>query len=60
MQVGGAVVADNMIEAGPGFADVRALLAGEDINASATSRGIAAYLNASAATRRSRPGCYRR
>ncbi|AAV46199.1 caffeoyl-CoA O-methyltransferase [Haloarcula marismortui ATCC 43049] len=43
--VGGAVVADNMIEAGPlEFADVRALLAGEDINANETSRGIAAYL----------------
>jgi len=43
--VGGAVVADNMIEAGPlEFADVRALLAGEDIDANETSRGIAAYL----------------
>ena len=43
--VGGAVVADNMIEAGPlEFADVRALLAGEEIDANETSRGIATYL----------------
>ncbi|GGK76745.1 O-methyltransferase [Haloarcula sebkhae] len=43
--VGGAVVADNMIEAGPlEFADVRALLADEDTDANETSRGIAAYL----------------
>ncbi|WP_434530933.1 O-methyltransferase [Haloarcula sp. NS06] len=43
--VGGAVVADNMIEAGPlEFEAVQALLAGEDIDANETSRGIAAYL----------------
>ncbi|MDQ2072553.1 O-methyltransferase [Haloarcula sp. H-GB4] len=43
--VGGAVIADNMIEAGPlEFEAVQALLAGEDIDANETSRGIAAYL----------------
>ncbi|EMA09129.1 Predicted O-methyltransferase YrrM [Haloarcula vallismortis] len=43
--VGGAVVADNMIEAGPlDFEAVQALLDGEDIDANETSRGIAAYL----------------
>ncbi|WP_058995305.1 O-methyltransferase [Haloarcula sp. CBA1127] len=43
--VGGAVVADNMIEAGPlEFKEVRALLDGDDIDANETSRGIAAYL----------------
>ncbi|WP_336339615.1 O-methyltransferase [Haloarcula brevis] len=44
--VGGAVVADNMIAAGPlEFEDVRALLAGDDVDANETSRGIAAYLD---------------
>jgi len=43
--VGGAVVADNMIEAGPlEFEEVRGLLAGDDIDANEASRGIAAYL----------------
>ena len=43
--VGGVVVADNMIEAGPlDFEAVRALLAGDDIDANEASRGIAAYL----------------
>ncbi|MBX0324563.1 O-methyltransferase [Halomicroarcula sp. F13] len=43
--VGGVVAADNAIEAGPlEFEDVRALLAGEDVDANATSRGIATYL----------------
>ncbi|MGB9931829.1 O-methyltransferase [Haloarcula amylolytica] len=43
--VGGAVVADNMIEAGPlEFEEVQALLDGDDIDANETSRGIAAYL----------------
>ena len=43
--VGGVVAADNAIEAGPlEFDDVRALLAGESVEANATSCGIAAYL----------------
>lgn len=43
--VGGAVVADNMIEAGPlEFEEVRALLDGADIDANEASSGIAAYL----------------
>ncbi|QIO23536.1 O-methyltransferase [Haloarcula sp. JP-L23] len=43
--VGGVVAADNAIEAGPlDFEAVRALLAGEDVDANATSRGIATYL----------------
>ncbi|WP_254271707.1 O-methyltransferase [Haloarcula marina] len=43
--VGGVVAADNAIEAGPlDFDDVRALLAGEDVDANDMSRGIAAYL----------------
>jgi len=43
--VGGVVAADNAIEAGPlDFADIRALLAGEDVDASEESRGIADYL----------------
>jgi predicted O-methyltransferase YrrM len=42
---GGLVVADNAIEAGPiEFADIRALLAGESVAASAESEGIADYL----------------
>ncbi|WP_226023377.1 O-methyltransferase [Halomicrobium salinisoli] len=42
---GGVVVADNAIEAGPlDFADVRALLAGEDVDADGASRGVADYL----------------
>jgi predicted O-methyltransferase YrrM len=42
---GGIVAADNAIEAGPlDFDDVRALLAGEDVDANASSRGIADYL----------------
>ena len=44
--VGGVVAADNAIEAGPmEFDHVRALLAGEDVDADATSRGIADYLD---------------
>jgi len=43
--VGGVVAADNAIEAGPlDFGDIRALLAGEDVDAGEESRGIAAYL----------------
>jgi predicted O-methyltransferase YrrM len=43
--VGGVVVADNTIEAGPlDFDDVRALLAGESVDANATSHGVADYL----------------
>ncbi|NLV06285.1 O-methyltransferase [Haloarcula rubripromontorii] len=43
--VGGAVVADNMIEAGSlEFEAVQALLDGADVDANETSRGIAAYL----------------
>ncbi|WP_423998933.1 O-methyltransferase [Haloarcula salina] len=43
--VGGAVVADNMIEAGPlDFEAVRALLDGEDVDANEMSHGIATYL----------------
>ncbi len=43
--VGGVVAADNAVEAGPlEFADIRALLAGEDVAASDASRGIADYL----------------
>ncbi|MCU4798992.1 O-methyltransferase [Halobacteria archaeon HArc-gm2] len=43
--VGGIVAADNAIEAGPlDFDDVRALLAGEDVDANEMSRGIADYL----------------
>ncbi|KOX91863.1 methyltransferase [Haloarcula rubripromontorii] len=43
--VGGAVVADNMIEAGSlEFEAVQALLDGTDVDANETSRGIAAYL----------------
>ncbi|MFC7075779.1 O-methyltransferase [Haloarcula halophila] len=43
--VGGVVVADNAIEAGPlDFEAVRALLAGEDVAANEPSRGIAGYL----------------
>jgi len=43
--VGGVVAADNAIEAGPlEFADIRALLAGESVDASDASRGIADYL----------------
>ncbi|MFC7020497.1 MULTISPECIES: O-methyltransferase [Haloarcula] len=43
--VGGVVAADNAIEAGPlDFTDVRALLAGESVDANAMSRGIADYL----------------
>jgi predicted O-methyltransferase YrrM len=43
--VGGIVAADNAIEAGPlDFDDVRALVAGEDVDANAPSRGIAEYL----------------
>src|SRR6056297_1293697 len=43
--VGGVVAADNAVEAGPlDFADIRALLAGEDVAASDASRGIADYL----------------
>jgi len=43
--VGGVVAADNAIEAGPlDFDDVRALLAGEDVDANEMSRGIADYL----------------
>jgi len=44
--VGGAVVADNMIEAGPlEFADVRSLLDGDEVDANEASRGIAGYLD---------------
>ena len=43
--VGGVVAADNAIEAEPlEFADIRALLAGEDVDAGDASRGIADYL----------------
>ena len=43
--VGGVVAADNAVEAGPlDFAAIRALLAGEDVEANAASHGIAAYL----------------
>ena len=43
--VGGVVAADNAIEAGPlDFADIRALLAGADVDAGDASRGIADYL----------------
>ena len=43
--VGGAVAADNAVEAGPlDFADIRALLAGDSVDASEASRGIADYL----------------
>ncbi|MFC6757636.1 MULTISPECIES: O-methyltransferase [Haloarcula] len=43
--VGGVVAADNAVEAGPlDFADIRALLAGESVEASDASQGIAAYL----------------
>ncbi|WP_262178479.1 O-methyltransferase [Haloarcula laminariae] len=43
--VGGVVAADNVIEAVPlDFADIRALLAGESVEASDGSRGIADYL----------------
>ncbi|GGN96641.1 MULTISPECIES: O-methyltransferase [Haloarcula] len=43
--VGGVVAADNVVEAGTlDFEAVRALLAGEDVDANATSRGIATYL----------------
>ncbi|WP_324662798.1 O-methyltransferase [Haloarcula sediminis] len=43
--VGGVVAADNAVEAAPlDFADVRALLAGESVEASDASRGVAAYL----------------
>ncbi len=43
--VGGVVAADNAVEAAPlDFADVRALLAGESVEASDESRGVAAYL----------------
>jgi len=43
--VGGVVAADNAIEAGPlDFDDVRALLAGESVDASGASHGIADYL----------------
>jgi len=42
---GGIVAADNAIEAGPlDFDDIRALLAGEDVDANAMSHGIADYL----------------
>jgi len=42
---GGIVAADNAIEAGPlSFDDIRALLAGEAVDANAMSRGIADYL----------------
>ncbi|PSP94363.1 methyltransferase [Halobacteriales archaeon QS_4_62_28] len=45
--VGGIVAADNAIEAGPlAFEDIRAVLAGEDVNANPMSRGIAEYLEA--------------
>jgi len=45
--VGGIVAADNAIEAGPmEFDDIRSLLAGEDVDANAMSRGIAEYLGA--------------
>lgn len=43
--VGGVVVADNMIRAGSlDFDEVRALLAGEVVDANDLSRGVAAYL----------------
>jgi predicted O-methyltransferase YrrM len=43
----GIVAADNAIEAGPmEFDDIRSLLAGEDVDANAMSRGIAEYLGA--------------
>ncbi|MDS0282962.1 O-methyltransferase [Haloarcula onubensis] len=43
--VGGVVAADNAVEAGPlDFDDIRALLAGESVDASDASRGIADYL----------------
>jgi len=43
--IGGVVAADNAVEAGPlDFDDIRALLAGETVDASDASRGIAAYL----------------
>jgi len=43
--VGGVVAADNAVEAGPlEFDDIRALLAGEAVDASDASRGIADYL----------------
>ncbi|WP_372479071.1 O-methyltransferase [Halomicrobium sp. HM KBTZ05] len=43
--VGGIVAADNAIEAGPlDFEDVRALLAGDAVDATASSHGIADYL----------------
>lgn len=43
--VGGVVAADNAVEAGPlEFDDVRALLAGDPVDASGASRGIAEYL----------------
>jgi predicted O-methyltransferase YrrM len=42
---GGLVVADNAIEAGPiDFGDIRALLAGESVAASAASEGVVEYL----------------
>ena len=44
--VGGVVAADNAVEAGPlDFADIRALLAGESVETSDASRGIADYLD---------------
>ena len=44
--VGGVVAADNAVEAGVlDFADIRALLAGESVDASEASRGIADYLD---------------
>jgi len=43
--VGGVVAADNAVEAGPlDFDDIRALLAGESVEATEASHGIAAYL----------------
>ena len=43
--VGGIVAADNAMTAGSlDFGDIRALLAGEDVDATETSRGIAEYL----------------
>jgi len=45
--VGGIVAADNAIEADPlDFGDIRALLAGETVEATDASRGIADYLEA--------------
>ena len=46
MPVGGVVAADNALEAGAlDFLDIRALLAGESVEASDASRGIAGYLD---------------